>query len=115
LTFREPVPANEGNSWSAWMSHLRRSLEEEDALPRRFLRRSVAQKLREQGIESEPLLGALTDHILSGSDEPFKWEAIDGAPTGDVQITFTKEDGDRIVALLNVFLAEGLRRLSKAP
>ncbi|MEH7829261.1 DUF5677 domain-containing protein [Gemmobacter denitrificans] len=94
------------------MSKLKKHLEENlKDIPKHFVRKLIAQKLADQGIENSSLLSALTEHISSGSSEDFHWD--DGEPdiTKKLSISFTDEDGHRIEKEVSAFLKDGLPKV----
>lgn len=91
------------------MSDLKKVLEEQiQGVPKLLLRHAVKKKLKDQAIEGESLLEALTDHILSESKDTFHWD--DGQPdqTRDLHIEFTDEDSKDIEEAYKNFMKDGL-------
>ena len=82
-------------------------------MPSHFLRLKLKTKLKEQGIEDNALLDALTEHILTKSGEKFHWDDGDDGPPKDLSIIFTEEDGEEIIDSLNCFLEDGLPEVVK--
>ncbi|MCY4419780.1 MAG: DUF5677 domain-containing protein [Gammaproteobacteria bacterium] len=66
-----------------------------------ILSQFIEEKLRDYGIENdEPLVCAIAEHILSGSEGSYKW---DDEKYGDVKLIFTNEDIEEILQRLKSF------------
>ena len=94
------------------MRNLNKHLEEQlRNLPGQFLKRLVIDKLKEQGINNEALVIALTDYILSKSDMPFTFDDGENGPTKKLNLSFTEEDGEAISNSIRKFLKDSLPKV----
>jgi len=66
-------------------------------VPRRLVRRMIQKKLEAQSITDDALLETLTDHILLGGDEPFRWEN-EAEDDTEVVIAFSARDAEDLLA-----------------
>lgn len=82
-----------------------------DKVPKRFLRRALKKKLKQQGIKDKDAIRAFADHVLAGEDGSFEWDDGDDGPAKKVTIKFTEQDSDEVLEAMNDFLEEGLPKV----
>jgi hypothetical protein len=94
------------------MSNLDKYLKKEiKNLPQRFLRRLVEKKLKEQNIDEESLVNALTEYLHSACNEPFYWNDGEAGGIKNLTIKFTKKDLDALEKDIKAFLNDGLPKV----
>ena len=76
-------------------------------VPKLILKQIVVKKLHKCGLaqEDESFVTAITEHIISGTEEEFEW---DDDKYDDLIISFTEADADEIQKRIDRFLKEGI-------
>lgn len=80
-------------------------------VPRIFLRRLIEEKIAGQDLEVEDLIDALTDHILLRSGDVFHWDDGTDGVTKNLNISFTKQDIEKLEDDVKKFLNTALPEL----
>ncbi|HEY1612095.1 MAG TPA: DUF5677 domain-containing protein [Rhizomicrobium sp.] len=83
-------------------------------LPRRFLEKKVAEKIREAGVDdAKTIAPKLLEHFLSGSTEPFVWDDGRDTPSPNIAISLKDEDLDDALRKASAFIANDLPKVLK--
>lgn len=92
------------------MPNLNKNIEQQvqKKIPHHFLRRLLKKKLKEKGIDEADLLDALTNHILSKSEETLHWSDGEDGSVKNVSIELTEQDVKQFEKDVRAFLDEQL-------
>jgi hypothetical protein len=95
------------------METLQKMFEREMAtVPHRLFERQIEKKLNAEGIKpTDELLGKLTEHILSGSAEPFSFDS--NADEKDVTLTLEDADFEEVTKAIDHFVDEQLPEMAR--